>query len=92
MNKTLLISAAFAGLMAAKTVHAEDKKVEAKAPTAAAEPTGECHGVNSCKHNGECGGKEHQCAGKNSCKGKGWKKMTEAQCKDAKGKFKADAK
>ncbi|HTL48840.1 MAG TPA: hypothetical protein VL688_12340 [Verrucomicrobiae bacterium] len=32
----------------------------------------QCHGVNSCKGTGECGGKGHSCAGKNACKGQGW--------------------
>ena len=49
---------------------------------------GECHGVNACKGQGDCGGKDHACAGKNACKGAGFKKMTEAECKDADGTFK----
>ena len=33
----------------------------------------ECHGGNSCKGKGECGGPDGRaCAGTNSCKGKGW--------------------
>ncbi len=50
---------------------------------------GECHGINSCKGQGACGGKSHSCAGKNSCKGKGWLKMSNAECNEQGGKFKA---
>ncbi len=51
---------------------------------------GECHGINSCKGTGACGGKGHSCAGKNSCKGKGWLKLSKADCTAKKGKFKAE--
>ena len=50
---------------------------------------GECHGINSCKGQGACGGKGHSCAGKNSCKGKGWLKMSKADCEEKSGTFKA---
>lgn len=50
---------------------------------------GECHGINSCKGQGACGGKGHSCAGKNSCKGQGWLKMNESTCKEKGGTFKA---
>lgn len=76
-----LISAAVLGLMSmaiAPLAHAED----------AASAKGECHGVNTCKGTGECGGKGNGCAGKNSCKGTGWKTMTKADCEKAKGTFK----
>jgi hypothetical protein len=52
------------------------------------EASGECHGVNSCKGTGDCGGKGHSCAGKNECKGKGWKKMSEKDCNGKGGTFK----
>lgn len=48
---------------------------------------GECHGVNSCKGTGDCGGKGHGCGGKNACKGMGWKDMTHKECKKLDGKF-----
>lgn len=44
----------------------------------------ECHGVNACKGQGECGGKGHACGGKNACKGQGWISMTKEEC-DSKG-------
>lgn len=49
---------------------------------------GQCHGINSCKGSGNCGGAHHSCGGKNACKGKGWKHMTHADCKHKGGKFK----
>ncbi len=79
MNKTLILSAAIAGLIAASTAHTADAKTTAA--------KGECHGVNACKGKGECGGEGHECAGKNSCKGKGWVKLTEKACKKKGGKF-----
>jgi uncharacterized membrane protein len=45
---------------------------------------GECHGVNACKGQGECGGTGHACAGKNACKGQGWIALSRADC-DARG-------
>jgi len=34
----------------------------------------QCHGINSCKGQGECAAADgsHDCGGKNSCEGKGW--------------------
>ena len=58
-----------------------------------------CHGVNSCKGHGQCGGKVDacsgkngcestlSCAGKNSCKGKGLLKMSKKDCKSKGGKI-----
>jgi len=81
MKKTsLFMGAALAGLALAGGVSAKEAKDKAK--------EGECHGINGCKGQGDCGNKEHSCGGKNACKGQGWKKMTEAQCKEKKGKFK----
>ena len=77
-KKSLLVGAAFSGLLlTAPAIAGGDKEVK-----------GECHGINRCKGQGECGGKGHSCAGKNACEGKGWKKMTEAECKKKGGKFK----
>ncbi|MCG6139884.1 hypothetical protein EHQ23_00500 [Leptospira bourretii] len=75
----ILLGAALAGLtftscMSAKTQMAE--KAE-----------GECHGINACKGQGDCGGKGHACAGKNSCKGQGWKGTSEKECAEKGGKF-----
>lgn len=81
MKKTqILISAALTGLALAGATGAKEPAKGAK--------EGECHGINGCKGQGDCGNKQHGCAGMNACKGQGWKKMTEADCKKKKGKFK----
>ncbi|MGE4131436.1 MAG: hypothetical protein AB7F86_07340 [Bdellovibrionales bacterium] len=82
MNRSLLISAALAGLMLSGCASSQ------KASTGEV-AAGECHGVNSCKGTGECGGAGHSCAGKNSCKGQGWVKVSKAECAEKGGKFKA---
>lgn len=84
MNKTILFSAAVAGLIASSAVRAQQSPSATKTTTVA---EGECHGVNACKGKGECGGAGHSCAGKNSCKGKGWTKLSEKDCKKQGGKF-----
>ena len=84
MNKTtnLLVTAAITGMLAAGSASVLSAKP-------AKEAKGECHGINSCKGKGDCGGKEgHACAGMNSCKGKGWLSMTEKDCKKKGGEFK----
>ncbi|MBS0618223.1 MAG: hypothetical protein JSR44_08550 [Spirochaetes bacterium] len=82
MKKTsLLMTAALAGIALAGGVGAKEAKSKAK--------KGECHGINGCKGQGDCGSKAHSCAGMNACKGQGWKKMTAAECKAKKGKFQA---
>ena len=86
MNKPMLISAALAGLML--TACASNPTSSGGADSAA---VGECHGVNACKGQGECGGPGHACAGKNSCKGQGWVKLSKADCNQKNGKFKASA-
>ncbi len=48
---------------------------------------GMCHGANSCRALGKCGGKGSSCAGKNACKGHGWIKLTRGECETAKGRF-----
>ncbi len=82
-NKHLLIGAAIAGLMLASGC-AHKKMSETHTSQ-----MGECHGINSCKGKGDCGGKGHMCAGKNSCKGKGWLKMKKSECTAKGGNFKA---
>ena len=76
----ILVTAALSSLLLAGGV-------SAKQP-AGNEAKGECHGINSCKGKGECGGKGYSCAGKNSCKGKGWIQMTEKECSTKGGTFK----
>lgn len=88
---------ALGGLLAASgcTKKAAETPAEGTAADTATEPvaaaaTGECWGVNECKGKGDCGGPDgSSCAGTNECKGKGWKKMTEADCKEKGGQFKA---
>lgn len=81
MNKNkLLLSAALAGLMLGSTNCA-------KFSSATDSEVGHCQGVNSCKGQGDCGGKGHGCAGLNSCKGKGWVRKTEVECNSLEGKF-----
>ena len=79
MNKTL-VTAALSGLMLAASCGSSQS-------TASIE--GKCFGINSCKGQTDCGGKDHACAGKNSCKGQGWKKMTRSDCDAKMGKFEA---
>jgi hypothetical protein len=89
MKKSVLFSAAVAGMLLAPNAFAKTKKAATKS---GAEATGQCHGINSCKGKGECAGQDHGCAGSNECKGKGWVTMTKTQCLAKKGKFKADGK
>ncbi|HTL12013.1 MAG TPA: hypothetical protein VL588_05975 [Bdellovibrionota bacterium] len=83
-QKKALVVAALAALAAGQVVLGEDAKTPAQAPAATA-AKGECSGVNSCKGQGECGGKGHSCAGYNECKGKGWITLTKAECDAKKG-------
>jgi len=81
-KRKLMTGAAVAGLALAISACSSTNK--ASTASAGSDVTGECHGINSCKGTGECGGKGHSCAGKNSCKGAGWLKLSKRQC-DAKG-------
>jgi len=83
-NKKVLLGLALAGMMMSSGCSTTAKT----SPEMAA--SGECHGINSCKGAGACGGKGHSCAGKNSCKGKGWLKLTKAECLEKGGEFKAE--
>lgn len=72
-KKKMLLAASVAGILAVTgmvssgTVYAEDGV--------------SCSGINACKGQGACGGKDHGCAGKNACKGQGWvNAATEAEC------------
>lgn len=86
MNKAALVTAALTGLMLAGCSTTQT------AQTDTSDAKGECHGVNSCKGTGACGGAGYSCAGKNSCKGQGWVSLTKADCTEKGGKFKADIK
>jgi hypothetical protein len=75
-SKSLLLSAAVAGLvMGGSALASDDYK--------ATKDSVHCQGVNSCKGTGDCGGKTHGCGGQNTCKGKGWKKMSQKECDTA---------
>ena len=84
MNKSTLMAAALAGLVMTTTACTSTPKATGD------QAKGECHGVNSCKGQGECGGKGWSCAGKNTCKGQGWVTLTKAECSQKGGTFKAN--
>lgn len=94
--KSAVFKAAVSSVLAmtASTMIAADgaKKEKASAPKVDGATMGECHGINSCKGQGACGGKGHSCAGKNSCKGKGWVELSKSDCDAKKGKFVAEKK
>ena len=83
-KKSALLASAAAGLLVAAATFV--------APTAALAEDVECHGVNTCKGTGACGGKGHSCAGQNACKGQGWVKLDKEQCLKQGGKLTADDK
>ncbi len=74
-----LIGAALAGLTMTLSACPEQ---------AAQANEGQCHGVNSCKGQGECSGVGHDCGGHNECKGQGWTKTTTEACAEQNGEFK----
>jgi hypothetical protein len=71
--RTLVITAAMAGLlagtMATTGCKRDDAGANASAP--AAGDKHDCKGLNSCKGTGGCKTSDMGCKGKNSCKGKG---------------------
>lgn len=77
----VLISAAVCGFVSI-SAHAADKGGKDSGSK------GECHGVNSCKAQGACHGKDNSCKGTNTCKGKGWIPLSKEECEHAKGTFK----
>lgn len=81
-TNSLLVSAALTGLLVAGGTSANAHEKMDK------EIKGECHGINSCKGKGDCGGKGYSCAGKNSCKGKGWLNMSQEDCDKKGGQYK----
>jgi uncharacterized membrane protein len=83
-KKSALLASAAAGLLVAAATFV--------APTAALAEDVECHGVNTCKGTGACGGKGHSCAGQNTCKGQGWVKLDKDACLKQGGKLTADDK
>jgi hypothetical protein len=59
------LGAAVAGIVAGRTLLADDK------PAKDATKDHVCAGKNSCKGQGACHTKDNSCAGQNACKGKG---------------------
>lgn len=90
-KKSFLVLAAMSGLLVAAQgcAHKKDGAGRGRGGDQGEEFKGECHGVNSCKGKGDCGGKGYACAGKNACKGKGWKKLAKKECMSSGGKYKA---
>lgn len=84
-TSAFVITAAVAALVSSAAFAHSDSK---DAKGGKGEPKGECHGINSCKGQGACGGKGTSCAGTNECKGKGWLETTKAECDAKKGTFK----
>jgi len=77
--RTLIISAAMAGLVAGTIVttgcqSSDSGTAAAKSDSASAKH--DCKGMNSCKGQGGCNAGDMGCKGKNSCKGKGGCKVT----------------
>jgi len=84
MNKTAILTAALTGLMMAGCASG----TKATTDTSGTVAQGECHGVNSCKGTGECGGAGHSREKKNTCKGQGWIKLSKKDCDTKGGTFK----
>ena len=79
MKDTKLLSAAMAGLLLTAGCSMMGPKLAANEV--------KCNGVNSCKGQGLCGGKNNSCKGMNSCKGQGWLKLSQDDCKAKGGTF-----
>ena len=72
--RTLVISAAMAGLLAGTMVGTGCSTSTDQAGASVNNPTvdkHDCKGLNSCKGKGGCNTGDMGCKGKNSCKGKG---------------------
>jgi hypothetical protein len=78
--RTLIISAAMAGLVAGTMATTGCKSSSDSGKAAASSDTSsakhDCKGMNSCKGQGGCSQGDQGCKGKNSCKGKGGCKVT----------------
>ena len=78
--RTLIISAAMAGLVAGTmaTIGCKSESDSGKAATSsdATMAKHDCKGLNSCKGQGGCQTGDMGCKSKNSCKGKGGCKVT----------------
>ncbi len=70
--RTLVISAAMAGLLAGTLVNSGcSTKDSGSAAASSSVDKHDCKGLNSCKGKGGCNTGDMGCKGKNSCKGKG---------------------
>ena len=79
--RTLIISAAMAGLVAGTMAtvgckSSTDDSGKAAASSDASAAKHDCKGMNSCKGQGGCNTGDMGCKSKNSCKGKGGCKVT----------------
>ena len=90
MNKSSLVAAALAGLVLSSACASSATKGSGDSVKSDEVAKGECHGINSCKGKGECGGPGYSCSGNNSCKGQGWISLTQKECAEKGGAFKAD--
>jgi hypothetical protein len=77
MNRTLLLGAAVAGLLAAANTAKADSIPKEKLKKMSVVP---CYGVNTCKALGQCSGENHGCAAQNECRGQGWVAVPEQAC------------
>jgi len=89
MNRTLLLSAAVAGLLSAAATARADPIPKEKLKKMAVVP---CYGVNTCKAAGQCAAENHACAGQNACKGQGWLPIPKESCLAIGGSLSAIAK
>lgn len=77
--RTLIVSAAMAGLIAGTMVTTGCKSSDNSGKTTSSDSSmskHDCKGMNSCKGQGGCQQSDMGCKGKNSCKGKGGCKVT----------------
>ena len=89
MHRTLLLSAAVAGLLAGATTDKADPIPKEKLKKMAVVP---CYGVNTCKAQGQCAAEHHACAGQNECRGEGWLPIPKESCLAIGGSLTAVAK
>jgi len=89
MHRTLLLSAAIAGLLGAAATAKADPipKDKLKKMNVVA-----CYGVNTCKATGQCAAENHACAGQNECRGEGWLPIPKESCLAIGGSLTAMAK
>jgi len=77
-RKNVLLAASVTGLLAVAAI-------TTGANTSYAGNEMFCSGINACKGQGVCGGKNHSCAGLNACKGEGWVKAASVEACTSQG-------